>query len=223
MIKEDIFITGTGTDVGKTFISALILKSMLRSGVNAAYFKSAMSGNIRDSKNNLIPGDALYVKNISETKQPPESMCPYVYEKAYSPHLAAKIEGNPVEADIVIKKFRELKREYDCVIVEGSGGILCPLRFDSESKLWLNDIVTSLNLNCILVADSGLGTINTVGLTAEFMKHNNICLNGIIFNRFQPGNILHEDNLKMCEYITGSKVIACVKENDSEIIFREGE
>ena len=182
-----------------------------------------MSGNIRDSKNNLIPGDALYVKNISETKQPPESMCPYVYEKAYSPHLAAKIEGNPVEADIVIKKFRELKREYDCVIVEGSGGILCPLRFDSESKLWLNDIVTSLNLNCILVADSGLGTINTVGLTAEFMKHNNIYLNGIIFNRFQPGNILHEDNLKMCEYITGSKVIACVKENDSEIIFREGE
>ena len=91
MIKRDIFITGTGTDVGKTFISALILKAMLSSGIKAAYFKAAMSGNSRDENNNLIPGDALYVKNVSGTEQPLESMCPYVYERAYSPHLALNL------------------------------------------------------------------------------------------------------------------------------------
>ena len=223
MIKRDIFITGTGTDVGKTFISALILKAMLSSGIKAAYFKAAMSGNSRDENNNLIPGDALYVKNVSGTEQPLESMCPYVYERAYSPHLASQIEGNPVEPDVVLEKFHELKREYDCVIVEGSGGILCPIRFDEHKELWLKDIITSLNLNCILIADAGLGTINAVGLTAEYMRHNGINLEGIIFNHFQPGNILHEDNLKMCEYITGKRIIACVKDNDSEITFREGE
>ena len=220
MINKSIFVTGTGTDVGKTFISALILKNLIQSGVNAAYFKAAMSGNLRDENNNLIPGDALYVKNISGSSQPLETMCPYVYEKAYSPHLAAKIEGNPVDLDLVVKKFHELKKNFDCVIVEGSGGILCPIRFDDDKKLWLKDIIKSLGLSCILVADAGLGTINAVGLTVEYMKANNISCEGIIFNHFHEQNILHGDNLKMCEYFTGLKVIACVHDDDNEIIFR---
>ncbi len=68
-----------------------------------------------------------------------------------------------------------------------------------------------------MVADAGLGTINNVGLTAFYMKKNNIPLKGIIFNHFQPENMLHEDNLKMCEYLTGTKVVACVKDGDTEL------
>ena len=163
MIKKNIFITGTGTDVGKTFVSALILKNLIKSGINAAYFKAAMSGNVRDKKNNLIPGDAFYVKKISGSSQPLESMCPYVYERAFSPHLAAQIEGNPVELDLIVKNFQILKGKYDCVVVEGSGGILCPIRFDEHKKIWLKDIIKALGLSCILVADAGLGTINSIG------------------------------------------------------------
>ena len=220
MIKKDIFITGTGTDVGKTFAAGLILKNLISSGVNAAYFKAAMSGNSRDKNNNLIPGDALYVKKISGSSQSLESMCPYVYENAYSPHLAARLEGNPVELDLVVKKFHELKKNYDCVIVEGSGGILCPIRFDENKKIWLEDVIKALDLSCVLVADAGLGTINAVGLTVEYMKAKKISLDGIIFNKFQEKNILHEDNLKMCELFTGLKVLACVHENDEEIKFK---
>ncbi len=217
MIKGDIFITGTGTDVGKTFVAALMVKNLISSGVKVAYFKAAMSGNLRDENNNLIPGDALYVKKISGTPQSLESMCPYVYEMAYSPHLAARLEGNPVDLDSVIKKFHELKRNYDCVIVEGSGGILCPLRFDDAKQIWLEDVINALNLPCIIVADAGLGTINAVGLTAEYMKAKNISVEGIILNRFEHGNILHEDNLKMCEILTGIKVMAYVGKNSEEI------
>ena len=217
MIKGDIFITGTGTDVGKTFVAALMVKNLISSGVKVAYFKAAMSGNLRDENNNLIPGDALYVKKISGTPQSLESMCPYVYEMAYSPHLAARLEGNPVDLDSVIKKFHELKRNYDYVIVEGSGGILCPLRSDDAKQIWLEDVIKTLNLPCIIVADAGLGTINAVGLTAEYMKAKNISVEGIILNRFEHGNILHEDNLKMCEILTGIKVMACVGKNSEEI------
>ena len=147
-------------------------------------------------------------------------MCPYVYENAYSPHLAARLEGNPVELDLVVKKFHELKKNYDCVIVEGSGGILCPIRFDENKKIWLEDVIKALDLSCVLVADAGLGTINAVGLTVEYMKAKKISLDGIIFNKFQEKNILHEDNLKMCELFTGLKVLACVHENDEEIKFK---
>ena len=220
MIKKDIFITGTGTDVGKTFVAGLILKNLIDSGVNAAYFKAAMSGNFRNAKNNLIPGDALYVKKISGSPQSLESMCPYIYERAYSPHLAAQIEGSPVDLDLVITKFNELKKVYECVIVEGSGGILCPLRFDENKKIWLEDVIKAFDLPCVIVADAGLGTINAVGLTAEYMKSKKIPVEGIIFNHFEAGNILHEDNFKMCEVLTGLKVIACVEKNSKEIKLR---
>ncbi len=132
---RNIFIVGTGTDVGKTYIAGLILKEFIRSGINAAYFKAAMSGNMRDSSGNLIPGDALHVKEVSGTTQPLSEMCPYVYERAYSPHLAARIEGNPVDFDAVMAKFDALSAKYDRVIMEGSGGILCPIRLDGEKVI----------------------------------------------------------------------------------------
>lgn len=219
--KKNIFIVGTDTDIGKTYIAGLIVKKFLRSGISTAYFKAAMSGNIRDENNALIPGDALFVKKVSGSRQALTEMCPYVYEAAYSPHLASRLEGNPVDFDYVLKKFDELSEKYDRVIMDGSGGILCPIRLDEEKNIWLEDFIKARNFECILVADAGLGTINAVGLTAYYMKSRGLNLRGIIFNHFQPGNILHEDNLKVCEEITGTKIIACVSDNDEEINFTE--
>ena len=73
------------------------------------------------------------------------------------------------------------------------------------------------NLGCLIIADAGLGTINNVVLTVEYMKSKNILIKGIILNHFKYGDIMHEDNLKMCEYLTGVKVLACVKDGDEEI------
>lgn len=64
-----------------------------------------------------------------------EEMCPYVYENAYSPHLASRLEGNPVKMDVVKKKFYAVLETHDYVTVEGSGGILCPICFDEERIL----------------------------------------------------------------------------------------
>ena len=214
---RNIFIVGTGTDVGKTYVAGLMLKEFLRSGVNAGYFKAAMSGNIRDINGRLIPGDALHVKTVSGTNQPLGEMCPYVYEAAYSPHLASRIEGNPVDFDAVMARFDSVSAKYDRVIMEGSGGILCPIRLEGEREIWLEDFVRARDFGCVLVADAGLGTINAVGLTACYMRAKGMRLAGIIFNRYQPGNILHEDNMRVCEKLTGLRVIACVGENDSDI------
>ena len=219
--SRNIFVVGTGTDIGKTYVAGLILKKLLSEGINAAYFKAAMSGNARDSENAIIPGDAVYVKGVSGTNQPLSEMCRYIYEAAYSPHLAAKVENNPVDFEEVLRRFDELAGKYDCVIMEGSGGILCPIRLD-EKTIWLEDFVRARDFECLLVADAGLGTINAVGLTVYYMKSKGLKLGGIIFNRFEPGNILHEDNLRVCEALTGLRVIACVKNNDKDINFTGG-
>ena len=210
-MAKKLFVTGTGTDVGKTYVTGLILKKLHQSGETAAYYKAAMSGNDRGPDGTLYPGDALRVKELSGIPQPVEEMCPYVYEQAVSPHLAARWEGSPVQAEVVYAGFARLCAAYSWVTMEGSGGILCPIRLE-EPPIWLPDLVQGLGLGCLLVAEAGLGTINQVGLTADYLHRRGIPLQGIVLNRFQPGNPMHEDNRALCELVSGARVVACVPE-----------
>ena len=215
-MAKKIFITGTGTDVGKTFVTGLLIKKLQENGMKAAYYKAAMSGNERTKEGALIPGDALYVKTVSGIAQPLAQMCPYIYETAVSPHLASRIEGNPVVLEEVVKGFEEVCLQYDYVTMEGSGGILCPICFD-EQELWLEDVIRRLGLSSLIVADAGLGTINSVVLTVEYMRAKNLPVKGILFNHFHPGDRMEEDNLCMCEHRTKLPVIACVEDGSGEL------
>ena len=215
-MSRALFITGTGTDVGKTYISGLIVKKLAESGRNAAYYKAAMSGNRRDSDGKLIPGDAVQVKSMSGIGQGVDSMCPYVYETAVSPHLASRLEGNPVILSVVKSGFTAACENYEYITMEGSGGILCPICFDEE-KIQLEDIIKELRLPSLIIADAGLGTINSVVLTVEYMRSKNLPVSGIIMNHWHSDSIMKEDNLRMCEYMTGLKVIACVSDNDTDL------
>ncbi|MGM9539273.1 dethiobiotin synthase [Anaerovibrio sp.] len=213
-MSKAIFITGTGTDIGKTYIAGLIVKRLAESGAAAAYYKAAMSGNDRRADGSLIPGDALFVKNTAGISQSLESMCPYIYENAYSPHLASRIEGNPVQMSVVKEGFQKLAAGYDFITMEGSGGILCPICFD-EAKIQLEDVIRELNLASLLIADAGLGTINSVVLTVEYMRAHSLPVKGIIFNNYHPGNIMEDDNIRMCQYMTGLPVLAKVSPGDT--------
>lgn len=215
-MSKALFITGTGTDTGKTYITGLIVKKLQEAGKNPAYYKAAMSGNDRRPDGTLIPGDALAVQTMSGIKQSLISMCPYVYEHAYSPHLASRLEGHPVVMDVVKQGFAEVTDTYDYVTVEGSGGILCPICFD-EAKIQLEDVVKELHLPSILIADAGLGTINSVVLTVEYMKAHQLPLKGMIFNHYHPGDVMEDDNIFMCEHMTGLSTLAKVQDGDTEL------
>ena len=215
-MSKALFVTGTGTDTGKTYITGLIVKKLQEAQKNPAYYKAAMSGNDRRPDGTLIPGDALAVQTMSGIAQSLTSMCPYVYEHAYSPHLASRLEGNPVVMDIVTHGFADVAADYDYVTVEGSGGILCPICFD-EARIQLEDVVKELHLSSILIADAGLGTINSVVLTAEYMKTHGLPLKGIIFNHYHPGDVMEDDNIFMCEHMTGLPTLAKVQDGDTEL------
>lgn len=208
---KGLFLTGTGTDVGKTFTAGAILKKLIDSGRSAAYYKAAMSGNDRGPDGRLIPGDAVAVKEAADLRQSVSEMCPYVYEQAVSPHLAARLAGNPVCPNVVAAGFYALRDRYDYVLMEGSGGIVCPIRFD-DTKLLLEDIVKALSLSCLIVAESGLGTINHTVLTAAYMRARHIPLKGLIFNRFHAGNEMEEDNIRMSAILTGLPVVGRIAE-----------
>ncbi|ADG71836.1 dethiobiotin synthase [Brachyspira murdochii] len=200
-----LFITATGTDIGKTYVSALICKQMKEEGFDIGYYKAALSGS-----NDITDSDAWYVKERANLTDSYEEMVSYTYKHAYSPHLAAQIEGNPPDMKVIKKAYKNISKNHEYMIVEGSGGIICPIRYDDDKKIFLEDIIKELDLPCLIVADAGLGTINSAVLTIEYMKSKKIKIKGIILNRFEEANVMHEDNKEMIEKITNIKTVGII-------------
>lgn len=205
---KGIFITATGTDVGKTYISGLIVKSLRGLGYNCGYYKPALSGD-------NYPNDCEYVFNQAGIKAEVKKHVSYIFKPALSPHLASQIENNPIKLDKILSDFSALKKEYDYLLVEGAGGIVCP--FNMEENLLLPDVIKALNLDIIIVASASLGTINSTVLTVEYAKSHGINVKGIILNNFDKSDIMQQDNKLQIEKLTGIKVIATVKKDDTEI------
>ena len=105
-MNKGIFITATGTDVGKTFISALIVKKMRDLGLNCGYYKPALSGaELKNGK--LIPGDCEFVLKTAGIKDDPYKFASYIFKTAVSPHLAAEIEGVSIKKEKILKSIQK--------------------------------------------------------------------------------------------------------------------
>ena len=131
-MSKGLFITATGTDVGKTYITALLVKKLRQANLNAGYYKAALSG-----ADTITDSDAGFVNRIANIHQDEQTLLSYLYKNAVSPHLAAKLEGNPVEKDIILKDYTRVQQNYDYITVEGSGGIVCPIRYDDKKNISL--------------------------------------------------------------------------------------
>ena len=213
-----LFVTGTGTDIGKTYVTGLIVKHLRDAGFAAGYYKAALSGAEVAADGTLLPGDALHVARVAELDAADVTVS-YVYRDAVSPHLAAQIEHRPMDFAKVAQDYRRAKERTDYLTVEGSGGIICPLRWDGDEHVVLDDLAVRLGLAALVVADAGLGTINAAVLTAEHLYARGIPLRGFIFNNWQ-GGLMQEDNVRMVEEITGARVLARVAHGAAELPMR---
>ena len=216
MKNNGYFVTATGTDVGKTFVTALLVKKWRDSGINAGYYKAALSGaELRGGK--WVAGDADYVKTIANLPDSQEQLVSYVYKEAVSPHLAARKEGNPVELEKVRADFDDATKRHEFIFAEGSGGIICPIRYD-EQKIFLVDIIKALNLPLVIVTTAALGSINAAVLTVEYAKARNIPIRGLIINRYGISKNLEmeEDNIRMMRDMTGLEILAKIPEGATD-------
>ncbi len=215
-MSKNIFITATGTDVGKTYVSALIIKKMREAGLNCGYFKPVLSG-VEEVGGKLTESDCNYVVKTAKIPVKPEECVVYWWKEAVSPHLASKRAGEIIDIKKIKQAYEKKQKEYDYVLIEGAGGITCPLRLVNGEKYLLKDLIKELKSSIIIVADGGLGTINSVVLTYEYAKSHNIETKGIIVNNFNPDSFMHQDNLKQIEYLTGQKILATVEKGQKDI------
>jgi dethiobiotin synthetase len=220
-MAKKIFITGTGTDVGKTYISALIVKKMREAGFNCGYFKPVISG-VTEMCGHLMDSGANYVIQTANIPAEPENCVSYYWQEAVSPHLAAKRKNQEIDIDKIKYDFAQINKKYDYLLIEGAGGITCPLKINSEEKYLLKDLIWELGLSVIIIADAGLGTINSTLLTVDYARANGIEIEGIILNNYESDNFMHWDNLEQIETLTGINVVATVGHNASDIMLLEG-
>lgn len=206
-----LFVTGTGTDVGKTYVTALWIKRLREAGFDVGYYKAAVSG-----APSIGESDAGFVNKMAHIGQEEKSLLTYLYDEAVSPHLAAKHEGPLIDRDVVNANFHKVAKTYPYVTVEGSGGIICPLRDEEDSTYLLEDVIKDLHLPAIIVAHAGLGTINSTVLTVEYMRARKIDVKGVILNYYKD-EPMEEDNRYMIEKLAHVPVLGVLYEGEEEL------
>ena len=210
-----LFVTGTGTDIGKTYVSAALARAMTKKNLKLAYYKAAVSG-----AESIESSDAGYVSMQAQLKQETSSLLSYLYKKPVSPHLAARGENRFASLDKIKEDFKNLA-DYDYVLVEGAGGIICPVVWEENLKLMYTDIIKALNLSVMVVADAGLGTINHTVLTLNYLKSLGIKIQGVILNRYDENSLMHKDNLYMIEQLSNIKVVAVLANKGQDLKFMQ--
>lgn len=186
-----LFITGTSTGVGKTWVAACIARRLVVEGRRVGVYKPAASG-CRDHPGNatirgeprLISDDAEMLWDAAGRTGQLEAVCPQRFRAPLAPHLAARAEGRAVDSRLLRSGIRYWEDRSDLVIVEGAGGLLSPLS-DGE---YVADLAHEFNYPLVIVATNCLGVINQVlqTLWTAATYRGGIPVAGIVLNSSQP-------------------------------------
>lgn len=176
-MNTGFFITGTDTGVGKTFVAAGLIRAIRDQGHDVCPMKPVETG-CRVHKGRLIADDTLKLIQASGVDEPIDLINPYRFRKPLAPSVALEIEGGTFKKRVVLDAYKQLAKKYEIIIVEGAGGIMVPLY---KRYLFL-DLVKDLNLPLVIVARSGLGTINHSLLTIEAARKKGIKILGVVMN-----------------------------------------
>lgn len=175
-----LFITGTDTDVGKTYVTASIARELRAQGVRPGVYKPACSGAVRGESGELCWHD---VEVLAEAADIPDrkQICPQCYEAPLAPPIAARQEGASISWHLMlegVRHWKSLDPPPDVLLVEGAGGILCPL----TDERTVADLALAIGFPVLIVARLGLGTINHTLLTIEAARSRGLNLAGVILN-----------------------------------------
>jgi dethiobiotin synthetase len=199
-MTKGFFITGTDTGVGKTIISAALIKIARNLGLSTCGMKpietgcktalSSQPSASGNNKNTLIPSDGIFLKDITDVNESIDLITPVRFENPLAPLPASEIEKRPVDIKRIKKAYAELSRKYDILIVEGIGGLLVPI----TKNYFVLDLAKAFGLPLIIVARPGLGTINHTILTVTSAINEGIDVAGVIINyTCPPEGTLAED------------------------------
>ena len=190
------FLTGTDTEIGKTFVTCALLQRARQLGLKAAGLKPVAAGTDATGRND----DVENIRAASNVALPLEIINPYCFTPAIAPHLAAAEAGVAIDFARIAAACATARQQSDLLIVEGVGGFRVPLGVDRTPGVLpagrdSADLAVALNLPLILVVGLRLGCINHALLTAEAIAARGLVLAGWVANRIDPEMARVEDNI----------------------------
>jgi dethiobiotin synthetase len=170
-----IFITGTGTEVGKSVVSAAICAALGSRGKKVAAYKPVVTG-IEDEGGAGWPPDHELLASVVTSGQKPEQIAPIRFEPPVSPHHAADLAGKRIDPRELVDAARAAAEGHDMIVCEGIGGLLVPF----TTGYMVRDLALDLGLPLVIAAKAGLGTINHTLLTIEAARAGGLDLLGVV-------------------------------------------
>lgn len=187
--SRGVFLTGTDTGVGKTYVGAAVIRCLVARGVSVLPRKPVESG-CESIDGELVPADAVMLHTAAARAGTLNEVCRYRFKQPLSPARAARLE----ELDLTIADLERACRhgvgENNFLWVEGAGGFYSPLASDGLNA----DLAARLGLPILLVAADRLGCINHVLLTVEAIRARDLNLVAVVLNQTEPNTISAMDN-----------------------------
>ena len=180
-MAQSYFITGTDTEVGKTYIACQLIKHYVAQGYKVIGMKPVAAG-CELINGQWINEDVKLLTEASNVNAPVDLINPYCFREPIAPHIAADHEGVEISLDVIESAYRQLSKIADIVIVEGAGGLLVPL---NETQT-LADLIKQLNIPIILVVGLKLGCINHTLLTLEVITARQLSIAKWVANPIPP-------------------------------------
>jgi dethiobiotin synthetase len=189
-VAQSLFVTGTDTGIGKTYIACKMIREYVAQGYRVVGMKPVAAG-CELVNGQWLNEDVTLLTEASNVKAPLSLVNPYCFNQPIAPHIAANLAGVTIDFQVIKSAYDELQTLADIVIVEGAGGLLVPLN-DQET---IADLIQHLNLPVVLVVGMKLGCINHAKLTIEAIHHRHLELKRLIANQMDGGMLNLEENI----------------------------
>ena len=199
-----LFITGTDTGVGKTFVARGIASALRARGRRVGVLKPVETG----CGGGLArrPADALALRAAAGSTLPLDRICPYPLDAPLAPDVAARLENVRIDPREIVAAFRIIDRKHDVTVVEGAGGLLVPI----VDRYTMADLACDLNLPLLVVVNSKLGAINHTLLTLEAAAARGLTVRGYVLNHPSAADEAAATNASVLAHCTDTPCLGTI-------------
>ena len=200
---KSIFITGTDTDVGKTYITAGLAVTLRKMGIDIGVMKPFAAGNAQ--KNGFKSEDVEILSKSAQVTDPENLVNPQFFPISASPYTAWKKLKIKPKIPTILKSFKKLSNLHEMLLIEGMGGVMTPILKD----YYISNLIKDMKIPTIIVTRSKVGTVNHTIMTVKFCEKFKIPIKGIIINNFDKGYPVKQLKNDL-EGLTGVKVLGSI-------------
>jgi dethiobiotin synthetase len=201
---KSLFITGTGTDVGKTYVTAGLAVTLRKMGVDVGIMKPFAAGT--PQKKGFKSEDVEILSQAAQVSDPENLMNPQFFKMAASPYTASKSLKVKVKIESVLSSFKKLSKIHEMLLVEGMGGIMTPIL----KNYFVTNLIKEMKIPAVIVTRSKVGTVNHTIMTCKMCEKYKIPIKGIIINNFDSDGYQVKTLKRDLQSLTGVPILGTI-------------